>query len=123
MVDDSNDTTEMLKVALRLDGATVATANSAVEALATLSQQPFDVILSDIAMPGMDGFEFLHQLRNLPLHTQTPVLALTGFACPEDVDRAHREGFLNHVPKPIDFVYLRTTLQSLMQRNGEVAES
>ena len=73
----------------------------------------FDVILSDISMPGMDGFELLRMLRELPGVKDTPVLALTGFGRPEDIARAKAEGFFSHVTKPIDLGQLVETLQAL----------
>ena len=66
------------------------------------SERDFDVVLSDISMPGMDGFEFLRQLRLLPGKKDLPVLALTGFGRPEDILRAQTEGFFFHLTKPLD---------------------
>ncbi len=69
--------------------------------------------LSDISMPGMDGFEFVQRLREIPKQREVPVLALTGFGRAEDVARAKAEGFMSHVTKPIDLGTLVETLSKL----------
>lgn len=117
VVDDSVDTVDMLRRLFEMDGATVNTARSGAEALKIVRQEHFDVILSDISMPGMDGFELLRILRELPGVKDTPVLALTGFGRAEDVDRAKAEGFFSHVTKPIDLGRLVETLQELRAKN------
>jgi PAS domain S-box-containing protein len=116
VVDDSPDTVDMLKSLFEMDGALVSTANSGAEALEIINQNRFDVILSDISMPGMDGFELLRRLRKLPGAADVPVLALTGFGRAEDVDRAEAEGFFSHVTKPIDLSELVEILQKLPAR-------
>lgn len=88
MVDDSEDTAEMVAQLLRTSGAIVIGATSGEDALRMLAEKEFDAVISDIAMPGMDGFEFLRRLRQLPGRGDLPVLALTGFGRPEDIERA-----------------------------------
>ncbi|MCM3873222.1 MAG: PAS domain S-box protein [Pyrinomonadaceae bacterium] len=117
IVDDSVDTVEMLSRLFEMDGAIVRTARSGVEALTIVGNEHFDVILSDISMPGMDGFELLRTFRELPAVKDTPVLALTGFGRPEDVARAKAEGFFSHVTKPIDLGQLVETLQELRTKS------
>lgn len=117
VVDDSVDTVDMLRRLFEMDGATVLTARSGIEALKIGSNEQFDVILSDISMPGMDGFELLRMLRELPATRDTPVLALTGFGRAEDVARAKAEGFFSHVTKPIDLGELVEILQGLRVKN------
>ena len=90
VVDDSSDTVEMLRTLLEMDGAMVTTAGSGPEVLEVLRAESFDVILSDISMPGMDGFELLNRLRKLPNGRDVPVLALTGFGRVEDSGRSPR---------------------------------
>jgi two-component system, chemotaxis family, CheB/CheR fusion protein len=81
-----------------------------------VGEYQFDVILSDVAMPGMDGFEFLQQLRAIPDHQEIPVLALTGFGRPEDIERAKTAGFFSHIIKPFDA--LAATLQKAPRKRG-----
>jgi PAS domain S-box-containing protein len=117
VVDDSLDTVDMLSRLFEMDGAVVTSAHSGHEALEALRREEFDVILSDISMPGMDGFELLRNMRELPNTGDTPVLALTGFGRAEDVARAKAEGFYSHVTKPIDLAQLIETLQNLGARD------
>jgi two-component system, chemotaxis family, CheB/CheR fusion protein len=113
VVDDSEDTTEMLEQLLKMNGALVTSATSGDEALRIMAKEYFDVVLSDISMPGMDGFEFLNRLRALPDHRDVPVLALTGFGRPEDIERAIKAGFFSHMTKPFDLDALALMLTKL----------
>jgi PAS domain S-box-containing protein len=116
VLDDSEDTTEMLRHLLEQNGADVTTATSGLEALRIASEREFDIVLSDISMPGMDGFEFVRRLRALPANKDVPVLALTGFGRPEDIRRAETEGFFTHLTKPFDVKVLAEILQRVPQR-------
>jgi PAS domain S-box-containing protein len=113
VVDDSFDTVEMLDQLLRMEGALVATACSGAAGLEIAWERTFDVVLSDISMPKMDGFEFARHLRGLASMEGVPVIALTGFGRVEDVQRAAAEGFLSHVTKPIDINGLIELLRKL----------
>jgi len=121
IVDDSADTVDMLQRLFEMDGALVTTASDAVEALKIAGEQDFDVILSDISMPGMDGFEFVRRLRDVARHSEVPVLAITGFGRPEDVKRAEAEGFFAHVTKPIDVNNLVEILLTLPTKDLQAA--
>lgn len=116
VVDDSADTVDMLRHLLQMDGATVTTARSGPQALEIVQENEFDVILSDISMPGMDGFELLTRLRELPNGQDVPVMALTGFGRNEDIERAKAEGFFSHITKPVDFAAIVKSLQRLPAR-------
>jgi two-component system CheB/CheR fusion protein len=116
VVDDSEDTVEMLRRLLEMDGAIVQTAGSGADALEIARANEFDVIFSDISMPGMDGFEFIKRLRSLPERQHVPVLALTGFGRAEDVERAKQEGFFSHVTKPINVEELIDIVRRLPSR-------
>jgi CheY-like chemotaxis protein len=74
-----------------------ANAHDALEA-----RDPFDVILSDIAMPEMDGFAFLRRMRSRATATDIPAIALTAYARQEDVERALGSGFQEHLKKPVE---------------------
>ncbi|HEY0431509.1 MAG TPA: PAS domain S-box protein [Pyrinomonadaceae bacterium] len=116
VVDDSSDTVEMLCKLFEMEGAAVVTASGALEALEIARDRDFDVILSDISMPRMDGFEFVRRLREIEKQQAVPVIALTGFGRAEDRDRARAEGFFSHVTKPIDVNSLVETLSKLPTR-------
>jgi two-component system CheB/CheR fusion protein len=113
VVDDSKETTEMLCRLLEMEGAFVWTARSGQEALALADGKSFDLIISDISMPEMDGYELLQQLRKLPSMTDVPALALTGFGRSSDKDRAKDEGFKRHFTKPLDIDKLLQTVREL----------
>ncbi len=113
VVDDSEDTTDMLRGLFELDGARVETACRAIEALRIAREHKFDVVVTDISMPEMDGFELRRRLRELPHMTDVPVLALTGFGRAEDIARARTEGFRAHITKPIDVKKLVSLLRDL----------
>jgi two-component system CheB/CheR fusion protein len=120
VVDDSEDTIEMLRRLFEMDGAAVSTARSGQTALTIARENEFDVVLSDISMPEMDGFEFLKRLRAISGYAEVPVLALTGFGRAEDVQRAQSEGFFAHVTKPIDLDILIKILQDIPLRAGAI---
>ena len=113
VVDDSEDTTEMVRHLLEIGGASVCAATNGFEALRLAREKEFDVVLSDISMPEMDGFQFLSKLRELPGKEYLPAVALTGFGRPEDVQRARREGFYAHLTKPFDLQTLAALLQKM----------
>src|SRR5215216_1158655 len=113
VVDDSEDTTEMVRHLLEIGGASVYSATSGPEALRLACEREFDVVLSDISMPEMDGFEFLSRLRKLPGKEDLPAVALTGFGRPEDVQRASEKGFYAHLTKPFDLQTLARLLQQI----------
>jgi two-component system CheB/CheR fusion protein len=80
----------------------VITANSGAESLALAGEQTVDVVLSDISMPSMDGFEFVRRLRSLPGKQDVRIIALTGFGREEDIRQVQKEGFVAHITKPLD---------------------
>ena len=115
-VDDHRDTAEMIKSQLEARGATVFTATSGQEALQIARKRDVDIVLSDISMPDMDGFELLRKLRAIPGKEDLPVLALTGLGQPEDRRRALEEGFHAHLTKPLDMNTLSEILQQVSKK-------
>ena len=113
IVDDSEDTIAMLDQLLKLGGANVTTATNGADALRIASEREFDVILSDISMPGMDGFEFLRRLRQISGRQHVPVIAITGFGRTDDVKRARAAGFHSHLTKPLNLDALAAVLEPL----------
>ncbi|MGZ3428257.1 MAG: ATP-binding response regulator, partial [Polyangia bacterium] len=104
VVDDEPDARELLTAILEHHGATVTATGSADEALAAVAERAPDVVVSDIGMPGADGYELMRRLRALPdpARRATPAVALTGFARPEDGARALEAGFAAHLAKPVE---------------------
>ena len=112
IVDDSEDTIGMLEQLLKMSGANVTTATNGNDALRLASENEYDVILSDISMPEMDGFEFLHRLRKIDGRQHVPVVAITGFGRSDDIERARAAGFYSHLTKPL---YLDALAEVLAQ--------
>ncbi len=113
VVDDNADAAEMMRTLLELDGHQVTAVydgGTAIERAAAL--QP-DVVLIDLGMPGMDGFEVARRLRAEPSLGRAVLVALTGYGQEEDVRRSREAGFDHHVTKSADFEPLRRVLDAL----------
>lgn len=102
VVDDAPDVTEMLSFLLRYAGYEVVAAFSGAQALQAARAESFDVVVSDIGMPGMSGYELAEQLRTIEDYRQTPLIAVTGFSMYDDRDRALASGFDAFVNKPVN---------------------
>jgi PAS domain S-box-containing protein len=115
VVDDDSDARELVTAVLVASGAQVVSATSAVEALHELARKRFDVLVSDIGMAEMDGYELISQVRRLPAECggRIPAAALTAYAGIEDQKRALAAGYQVHIPKPIAPDELTTAVASL----------
>ena len=102
VVDDVSDVTEMIALFLKHAGYEVATADSASTALQLAEERNFDLIISDIGMPEMNGYELAGTLRSLSEYQSIPMIAVTGYSEYDDRGRALQAGFSAHLPKPID---------------------
>ena len=102
VVDDVADVTEMLAVVLTHAGYNVVTAASAPAALKAAQERQFDVIISDIGMPDMNGYQLAREVRLLPGYESTPMVAVTGYSMFDDKERSSKAGFNAHMTKPID---------------------
>jgi CheY-like chemotaxis protein len=102
VVDDVSDVTEMLSVLLTHAGYEVATASSAQEAMTLAEKTQFDLIVSDIGMPEMNGYELARALRTQEDYEAVPMVAVTGYSMFDDRNRSLTAGFDAHVTKPID---------------------
>ncbi len=102
VVDDVPDVTDMLSVLLTHAGYEVVTASSAPAAIAATNESQFDVIISDIGMPGMNGYELAQAVRQVPGYEIVPMVAVTGFSKFDDRQRSLDAGFNAHLTKPIE---------------------
>ncbi|MCM3871200.1 MAG: response regulator [Pyrinomonadaceae bacterium] len=102
VVDDVADVTDLLSVVLTHEGYEVVTADSAFAAIEAARAHKFDVIISDIGMPGMNGYDLARTLRALPGYDKVPMVAVTGFSMFDDRGRSLDAGFNAHLTKPID---------------------
>jgi CheY-like chemotaxis protein len=114
-VDDERDALTLIRRVLEGCGARVLVADSARDALRLVTEERPDVILSDIGMPGEDGYDFIRSVRSLPAAQggRTPAAALTGFARAEDRTRALLAGFQTHVAKPMEPTELTAVVSGL----------
>jgi len=101
LVEDDEDTREVVATALARYGASVTEAASAAEALRLLVTEKPDVLVTDIGMPDMDGYELLAKIQSDSRQSGIPAVALTAFASPEDRQKSLRAGFRAHISKPI----------------------
>jgi CheY-like chemotaxis protein len=115
VVDDDEDARDVLTAALNSYGAEVTTATGAPQALDTLASQQVDVLVSDINMPGMDGYELIRRVRAMKPEQggRIPAVALTAYARAEDRLRALQSGYQTHVPKPVEPAELEIVVATL----------
>jgi CheY-like chemotaxis protein len=102
VVDDAPDVTEMFSLLLQYAGYEVVTVYSGQQALEAARSAVFDVIVSDIGMPGMNGYELAEHLRGFDRYRATPMIAVTGFSMYDDRDRALAAGFNAFLTKPVN---------------------
>jgi PAS domain S-box-containing protein len=120
-VDDDAAAREMLHEALERCGAEVQSAASAQQAFDGLQAFRPDVVVSDIGLPGEDGYDLIHRIRALPVArlARTPAVALTGFARPQDREAVLEAGFDAFASKPVDLNELIGILVRLTQEKGK----
>jgi CheY-like chemotaxis protein len=118
VVEDDADTRELLKLVLEDCNAVVVLCATVGEAMAALERELPTVILSDIEMPGEDGYDFIRRLRELPPEKggNLPAAALTAYARSEDRRRSLAAGFQLHAAKPIEPAELVTIVANLAGR-------
>src|SRR6185437_10483294 len=104
MVDDDPDVRDVVRQVLEAQGASVRVAASAAEAIDLIRAQKPCIVVSDIGMAGMNGYELVRELerRRAEGAPALPAIALTAYARPEDRERALEVGFLDHLQKPVD---------------------
>ena len=117
VVDDNHDAARALALLLKLSGHEVHTAPDGPSGLDAVAEFQPDVVLLDIGMPGMDGYEVARHIRQSPSLRDVCLVALTGWGQEEDVRFAHASGFDHHLLKPVDLNRLMDTLR-LVPRRG-----
>jgi len=117
-VDDEPDAREMVAAILSEAGAEVITASGARQAFELVAQRKPDALISDIGMPGEDGYELIRKVRTLTAEQggQVPAIALTAYARTQDRLKVLSAGYQMHVPKPVEPVELATVVASLTKR-------
>jgi PAS domain S-box-containing protein len=118
VVDDDAETREVMKVALGFEGAQVTTAPSVAGAVAAIDRRWPDVLVSDIGMPGEDGYDLIRKVRRLEAvrGRHLPAIALTAYAAAEDRRRALEAGYEAHVAKPVEASTVAPLIASLLSK-------
>jgi signal transduction histidine kinase/ActR/RegA family two-component response regulator len=114
VVEDNFDAAESLKMVLELSGHDVRVVHDGIAALAAVDDQMPEIMLVDIGLPGMDGYEVARRLRQLPAVRRFFLIALTGYGREEDRQRALEAGFDHHFTKPVNV----DSLEGLIDRLG-----
>ncbi|MDC3962792.1 PAS domain-containing hybrid sensor histidine kinase/response regulator [Polyangium jinanense] len=126
VVDDEPDTRDVVQRLLEEHGAEVVAAASAEEALGLVEARTIDVLVSDLGMPGMDGFALIREIRSARTldPSRLPAVALTAFVRPEDRRRALASGYQAHIEKPIEPMELVAAVGALaLRRRGASRDS
>jgi CheY-like chemotaxis protein len=113
LVDDNRDATTSLGMLLNVLGADVHVAHDGPAALQAFDAYRPAIVLLDIGMPGMDGYDVAREIRNRSNGTRVPLVALTGWGQEDDRRRAKAAGFDHHLVKPADIESLQALLATL----------
>jgi CheY-like chemotaxis protein len=116
IVDDNEDSANSLAMILKLGGHETASVYTAVDALRRAAAFKPDVVLLDIGLPGMDGYEVALKMRELPGLRDIRLVAVTGYGRSDDRLRAREAGFDDHLIKPVEYAVLERTLAGIRAR-------
>jgi sigma-B regulation protein RsbU (phosphoserine phosphatase) len=116
IVDDDAMNREMLARRLRRSGYTVSTAEDGVQALRIMRTQVFDLVLLDLIMPGLDGFQVLGRVKNDPTLREIPVLMLSALDEENGIARCIEMGAEDYLPKPVNPIFLRARIGACLEK-------
>jgi CheY-like chemotaxis protein len=119
VIDDAPDTLDVLEQILTVSGAATMTAPGAGAALALLEREVPDVIVSDVGMPEVDGFELMRRIRLRAATAEIPAIALTAFTRQDDRVKALQAGFTDYLAKPVEPAALAAAIRRAVARGGE----
>ena len=117
VVDDELSMREFLKILLEKDGYHVTTAADGKLALELAGQHPFDLVISDIRMPGMSGLELLAQLKQLK--ADIGVIMITAFASPDDAVAAMKHGAFDYITKPFNVDEIKSVVRAALKKKQQ----
>jgi CheY-like chemotaxis protein len=122
LVEDNDDSREMLKALLEQYGIETFAVESAAKAYAEISRNPPDILISDVGMPGEDGFELIKKIRQLPPENggNVPAIALTGYVSRQDRAHALSIGYQEHLAKPVDTEKLLELVKNFVSKDPEI---
>jgi PAS domain S-box-containing protein len=118
-IEDSRDTLNLMKMELERVGYSVLIAADGESGLEIAGRELPEVIISDIKMPGMDGYELIKQIRRIPQLAGTPAIALTGFGMETDIEKALQAGYNAHLCKPVELDELAALIRKLASAQGK----
>ena len=118
IVEDNNENLELIRFVLEAFGHAPLVATSGREGVDTALRERPELILMDLQMPGMDGFEALQQIRREPSLAATPIVAVTALAMVGDRERALRAGFDGYITKPNDPATFAPALDEFLPSSG-----
>ena len=116
-IDDEADTVQMIKLALESEGFEVIPAYSGLEGIQKILLEKPDIILLDIMMPGLNGYDVLKALKQKPNPLPTPIVILSAKTAQEDIEKAMNYGAADYITKPFDILSLADRLRRSL-RNG-----
>jgi signal transduction histidine kinase/CheY-like chemotaxis protein len=121
VIDDAPDTLDVLEQILTYSGAVTMTAPGAAAALDLLERELPDVIVSDVGMPDVDGFELMRRIRRRAATAEIPAIALTAFTRQDDRVKARQAGFTDYLAKPVEPAALAAAIRRAVARDGKTA--
>jgi two-component system alkaline phosphatase synthesis response regulator PhoP len=116
VIDDESSVGTLLRFNLRQKGFDVETAASAAEGFAKAQAKPFDLIILDVALPGVDGIEACSMLKNLEGYEDTPVIMISSRSDSVTIDQARRAGAADYLVKPFTFEQLLNRIEDQLSR-------
>lgn len=119
LVDDNRDSLETLSMLLRIKGHDARIAETGEEAIAAADEYQPHVVLLDLSLPGMDGYEVAHTLRRRPYSAHMVLVALTGWSGREVQVKAAEAGFDFHLLKPVEWPELEQVLEATPMTSSE----
>ncbi|HMF58208.1 MAG TPA: ATP-binding protein, partial [Pyrinomonadaceae bacterium] len=126
VVDNEQDARVMIRAGLKEYGAQVQEAASVTEALEILAREQWDVLVSDIGMPGLDGYDLIRRVREIEAEKgvgNLPAIALTAYTDEESIRRALSAGYQMHMAKPVELNVLADAVARLAGRNGKAVNA
>jgi DNA-binding response OmpR family regulator len=118
LVDDEPNIVMSLEFLMRKNGYQVGIARNGTEALAAIDQTPYDLVLLDVMMPDVDGYQVCRQLRQRPDRAATKVIFLSAKSQPADVQKGYAAGADLYIPKPFSTRQLMQKVRELLDRVG-----
>ena len=114
IVEDATDTLELLQALFEVHGYNTTLCKSSIDALDVAQHEHFDLIISDIGLPEMDGLELIRRLRAMERFAEAPAVALTGYAAQTDMEKVLDAGFNTHISKPVNPTEMMEKIEQLL---------